>query len=119
MYKKILVPLDGSALAAQALGHAEKIATESGAEIVLLHVIDTTRSSFMSAAGAAGGSSLPQGASTQAMHDPAFVSADPEIQSSTRCRQSWTASLSRCKDTILRSRAQRTLATLPTASSNL
>jgi nucleotide-binding universal stress UspA family protein len=39
MYKKILVPLDGSELCANALEPAEEIAKLSGAEIILLHVI--------------------------------------------------------------------------------
>jgi len=38
MYKKILVPLDGSPLAEAALPHAESIAKSEGAEIVLLRV---------------------------------------------------------------------------------
>ena len=38
MYKKILVPLDGSPLAEAALPHAEAIAKSEGAEIVLLRV---------------------------------------------------------------------------------
>lgn len=38
MYKKILVPLDGSPLAEAALPHAETIAKSEGAEIVLLRV---------------------------------------------------------------------------------
>jgi nucleotide-binding universal stress UspA family protein len=38
MYKKILVPLDGSPLAEAALPHAEAIAKAEGAEIVLLRI---------------------------------------------------------------------------------
>jgi len=38
MYKKILVPLDGSPLAEAALPHAEAIAKAEGAEIILLRV---------------------------------------------------------------------------------
>lgn len=38
MYKKILVPLDGSTLAEAALPHAEAIAKSEGAEIILLRV---------------------------------------------------------------------------------
>jgi len=38
MYKKILVPLDGSELAEAALPHAEAIAKSEGAEIILLRV---------------------------------------------------------------------------------
>lgn len=38
MYKKILVPLDGSELAASALPHAEEIARKFGSEVVLLAV---------------------------------------------------------------------------------
>lgn len=39
MYKKILVPLDGSDLAKKALDHAEKLAEAFGAEIILFQVI--------------------------------------------------------------------------------
>jgi nucleotide-binding universal stress UspA family protein len=38
-YRKILLPLDGSAIAAQALPHAQEMAAQSGAELVLLQVI--------------------------------------------------------------------------------
>lgn len=39
MYKKILVPLDGSALAERAINHAAEIARGTGAELILLQVI--------------------------------------------------------------------------------
>jgi nucleotide-binding universal stress UspA family protein len=39
MYKKILVPLDGSELSEAALAHAHALASALGAEIVLLHVV--------------------------------------------------------------------------------
>lgn len=39
MYKKILVPLDGSALAERAIGHAEEIARGADAEIILLQAV--------------------------------------------------------------------------------
>ena len=39
MYKTILVPLDGSSLAEQALPHARAIALGVGAELILLQVI--------------------------------------------------------------------------------
>ena len=39
MYKKILVPLDGSELAKKALDHAEKLAKTFDAEIILFQVI--------------------------------------------------------------------------------
>lgn len=39
MYSKILVPLDGSALAERAVDHAIEIARGTGAELVLLEVI--------------------------------------------------------------------------------
>jgi nucleotide-binding universal stress UspA family protein len=39
MYKKILIPLDGSELAKKALDQAEKLATTFGAEIILLQVV--------------------------------------------------------------------------------
>ena len=41
MYKKILVPLDGSPLAEAVLPHAEALARSEGAEIVLLRVAVT------------------------------------------------------------------------------
>jgi len=40
MYKKILVPLDGSKLAEIALSHAESLASQYHAELVLLTVIE-------------------------------------------------------------------------------
>jgi nucleotide-binding universal stress UspA family protein len=39
MYKRILVPLDGSELAEKALDHGEKLAETFGAEIILLQVV--------------------------------------------------------------------------------
>lgn len=39
MYSKILVPLDGSALAERALIHAEEIAKGTGAELILMQVV--------------------------------------------------------------------------------
>jgi len=39
MYKKILVPLDGSELAEKALDHAEKLAEAFDAEIILFQVV--------------------------------------------------------------------------------
>ncbi|MCX8117955.1 MAG: universal stress protein [Desulfobacterota bacterium] len=39
MYRKILVPLDGSELAKKALDHAEKLAVFFGSEIVLFEVV--------------------------------------------------------------------------------
>ena len=39
MYKKILVPLDGSELAKKALDHAEKLAAVFGSEIILFQVV--------------------------------------------------------------------------------
>lgn len=39
-YKKIILPLDGSDIAVQALPHAEEIARSSGAKLVLLRVIE-------------------------------------------------------------------------------
>jgi nucleotide-binding universal stress UspA family protein len=38
MYKRILVPLDGSALAADVLPHVQELAKSIGAEVVLLRV---------------------------------------------------------------------------------
>lgn len=39
MYKKILVPVDGSEKAAKAAMHAAKLASEQNAEITLFHVV--------------------------------------------------------------------------------
>ena len=47
MYKKILVPLDGSALAEAVLPHAEALAKSEGAEIVLLSVPMTPNLEFL------------------------------------------------------------------------
>ena len=41
MYKKVLLTLDGSELAATAIPHAAQIASSAGAEVVLLRVIDS------------------------------------------------------------------------------
>lgn len=46
MYKKILVPLDGSPLAEAALTHAEEIARKDGAQIVILRVPDHIEPKF-------------------------------------------------------------------------
>ena len=40
MYKKLLVPLDGSATAQLALKHAEALAKLSGASIILLSIVE-------------------------------------------------------------------------------
>ena len=39
-YKRILVPVDGSATAAKGMGEAIGLAKESGAKLLLLHVVD-------------------------------------------------------------------------------
>ncbi len=41
MYQKILVPLDGSDLSHEAIPHAIQLATGSGAQVILLQVIDS------------------------------------------------------------------------------
>lgn len=48
MYKKILVPLDGSELAEAVLPHAEALAKSEGAEIVLLRVALTPDANLFS-----------------------------------------------------------------------
>ncbi len=48
MYKKILVPLDGSPLAEAALPHARELAKSEGAEIVLLRVPLIPKIEFLS-----------------------------------------------------------------------
>jgi nucleotide-binding universal stress UspA family protein len=60
-YKKILVPLDGSELAAQALPRAEEIAREIGAQLILLRVLETSPK-FLAALPAAGGPGVGGGA---------------------------------------------------------
>lgn len=55
-YKKILVPLDGSELAAQALPHAEEIARALGAKLILYQVVEVP-AAFMAAPTAIGSSS--------------------------------------------------------------
>ncbi len=48
MYKKILVPLDGSQLAEKAIPHAEALAKSEGAEIILLQVPMLPSTDFLS-----------------------------------------------------------------------
>ena len=48
MYKKILVPLDGSELAETVLPHAEALAKSEGAEIILLRVAVTPNEALFS-----------------------------------------------------------------------
>lgn len=47
MYKKILVPLDGSPLAETVLPHAQAIAKKEGAEIILLRIPTMPAQEFM------------------------------------------------------------------------
>lgn len=47
MYKKILVPLDGSTLAEKVLPHAQALAKSEGAELVLLRVPLPPRPEFL------------------------------------------------------------------------
>lgn len=42
LYKKILLPLDGSEFAAEALPHAEEMARTSGAKLILFQVVEDT-----------------------------------------------------------------------------
>jgi nucleotide-binding universal stress UspA family protein len=44
IYEKILVPLDGSELAAQALPRAEELARETGAQLILFRVLEDSAS---------------------------------------------------------------------------
>jgi nucleotide-binding universal stress UspA family protein len=41
MYRRILIPIDGSACSDAALAHALRLAKEQGAEVRLMHVLDT------------------------------------------------------------------------------
>ncbi|HMN29356.1 MAG TPA: universal stress protein [Caldilineaceae bacterium] len=47
-YRKILLPLDGSEIAAQALPYAQDLAEHSGAELILYHVIPEPRQMVLS-----------------------------------------------------------------------
>ena len=53
MFRRIVVPLDGSELAEQALVFAEQMASEQGSELVLLRVVNgvdqTTQAAFVEA----------------------------------------------------------------------
>jgi nucleotide-binding universal stress UspA family protein len=60
IYKKIVVPLDGSELAAQALPRAEEIAHQTGAQIILLRVMESSPV-FMAAVPTAGATSIVGG----------------------------------------------------------
>jgi nucleotide-binding universal stress UspA family protein len=60
IYKKILVPLDGSELAAQALPRAEEMAQETGAQLILLRVLETSPR-FVAALPSAGGPGMVGG----------------------------------------------------------
>lgn len=53
MYKQIVVPLDGSALAEEALEEAKKIAKVSSAPLKLIRVVDTYRTQSLPATGMA------------------------------------------------------------------
>lgn len=46
MYKKILVPLDGSPRAEKILPHVEALATQGKAEVILLEVVEPTAAEF-------------------------------------------------------------------------
>ena len=52
MYSKILLTLDGSDVSQQAIPHAVTLAKQTGAEVVLLQVIDSEAQMLMRAAGA-------------------------------------------------------------------
>lgn len=52
MYSKILLTLDGSEVSQQAIPHAVTLAKQTGAEVVLLQVIDSEAQMLMRAAGA-------------------------------------------------------------------
>jgi nucleotide-binding universal stress UspA family protein len=58
-YQRILVPLDGSELAARALAHAETIATLAGARLILLQVIPSAAMMVSETAIATPGLGLP------------------------------------------------------------
>jgi nucleotide-binding universal stress UspA family protein len=58
-YQRILVPVDGSELAAGAIPHAEAIATLAKAQVVLIQVIPTTAMLVSETASASPGLGLP------------------------------------------------------------
>ena len=75
LYKKILVPLDGSELAAQALAHAEEIAHNAGAKLVLLRVLENPLR-FLTALPSMGGQGIGVGAGASAMSVVALTRDD-------------------------------------------
>jgi len=76
-YKKILVPLDGSELAAQALPHAEEIARTSGAKLILSQIVDTNVEFVVAPMGSgSSGSSIGVGAGGVGV----VISNDPRQQ---------------------------------------
>jgi nucleotide-binding universal stress UspA family protein len=52
MYSKILLTLDGSEVSQQAIPHAVTLAKQTGAEVILVQVIDSESQMLMRAAGA-------------------------------------------------------------------
>lgn len=53
MYKQIVVPLDGSELAEEALAEAKKLSRSSGSPLKLIRVVDTYRTQSLPATGMA------------------------------------------------------------------
>lgn len=53
LYKRIIVPLDGSVLAEEALGQAKELASSLGSPIHLVRVVDTYRAQAVPASGMA------------------------------------------------------------------
>lgn len=53
MYKQIVVPLDGSELAEEALAQAKELAKTSGSPLKLIRVVDTYRANALPATGMA------------------------------------------------------------------
>jgi nucleotide-binding universal stress UspA family protein len=73
-YKKIVVPLDGSELAAQALPRAEEIAQQTGAQIILLRVLESSPA-YMAALPTAGATGIVSGVGVTS---PGFVTLDSD-----------------------------------------
>src|SRR5262245_1324911 len=73
-YKKIVVPLDGSELAAQALPRAEEIAQQTGAQIIVLRVMESSPV-YMTAIPTAGATGVVGGVG---VNSPGFVTLETD-----------------------------------------
>ena len=83
MYKRIVVPLDGSGLAEQALPHAVAQAGQFGAEVILLKVLEPLRDAVYSAPAAMHSA---EEMSAQLAHDYLEASQPGSGSRALRCR---------------------------------